>query len=446
MTATTKHKSATKRKLPFVTFQDNITDITSWWCWAILQNRDLSLFEEFEGVLQCLSQTSPNIPKNSPLGIRLHCLVPWQELLKELYTEGLGIGKKKFERIQDTLVLLRQRNFPETPAAQEYKEVLRMVQTHSVLSKLHKYLSGDDALNDRNKTSDDKLDECEAKWRTIYLDVDHIPQSLKDLVDKTWDRKTRKAHIKHIVSSSSSILTYKMLRNKMQKLLLRWFEHEIEGDVPELLEKGYRGIGFGNIPYNNKNSLPKNIISNIPDAVDEKIAEIKQSPVEPPKKKSLERKSQSKLPTDSSESDLIDYVKKVEENLLEMKRKYKNSTMEGASLSVPAGESSFSLNKRPKQDHIVEKERHNVENGRHNFDGSYSISKPSQWDSDTSEVENNIIRWSKEEDISLENGIQRYGFGNWKAIIKSSGEIFASKNKTDLSDRAKILIGQGKII
>ena len=120
--------------------------------------------------------------------------------------------------------------------------------------------------------------------------------------------------------------------------------------------------------------------------------------------------------------------------------------MEGASLSVPAGESSFSLNKRPKQDHIVEKERHNVENGRHNFDGSYSISKPSQWDSDTSEVENNIIRWSKEEDISLENGIQRYGFGNWKAIIKSSGEIFASKNKTDLSDRAKILIGQGKII
>ena len=198
-TTTTNHKSATKRKLPFVTFQDNITDITSWWCWAILQNRDLSLFEEFEGVLQCLSQTSPNIPKNSPLGIRLHCLVPWQELLKELYTEGLGIGKKKFERIQDTLVLLRQRNFPETPAEQEYKEVLRMVQTHSVLSKLHKYLSGDDALNDRNKTSDDKLDECEAKWRTIYLDVDHIPQSLKDLVDKTkGDCKTRKAHIKHL--------------------------------------------------------------------------------------------------------------------------------------------------------------------------------------------------------------------------------------------------------
>jgi hypothetical protein len=452
MTTTTNHKSATKRKLPFVTFQNNISDITSWWCCAILKNHDLSLFEEFEGVLQCLSQTSPNIPKNSPLGIRLHCVVPWQELLKELYTEGFGIGKKKFERIQDTLVLLRQRNFPETSAEQEYKEVLMMVQTHSVLSKLYKYLSGDDdaALDDKNKTSDDILDECEAKWRTIYLDVDHIPQSLKDLVDKTngWDCKTRKAHIKHIVSSSGSILKYKILRNKMQKLLLRWFEHEIEGDVPELLEKGYRGIGFGKISSDNNRSLSKNIISNIdPDAVDKKIAEIKKSPVESPKKKSLNRNSESKLPKDSSHSDSSGVDEKKEVELLEMKRKRKNiprsSMMEGASLSVPAGESSFSPNKKH---HIVKKGRHNVEKGRHNFDGSYSISKPSRWDSDSSEVENNIIRWSKEEDIALENGIQRYGFGNWKAIIKSSGEIFASKNKTDLKDRAKILIGQGKII
>jgi hypothetical protein len=459
MTTPTNHKSATKRKLPFVTFQATITDITSWWCILLLKNHDLSLFEEFEGVLQCLSQTSSNIPKKSPLGIRLHCLVPWQELLKQLYTDGFGIGKKKFERIQDTLVLLRQRNFPETPAEQEYKEVLMMVQTHSVLSKLHKYLSGDDAValnDDKNKTSDDILDECEAKWRTIYLDVDHIPQSLKDLVDKTngWGCKTRKAHIKHIVSSSGSILTYKILRNKMQKLLLRWFEHEIEGDVPELLEKGYRGIGFGDIS-SNKHSLSKNITSSSsinPDAVDEKIAEIK-SPVEPPpkeKEKSLKVKSESKLPKDSSHSDFsCDDEKEEEVELLEMKRKRKkiskSSMIEGESLSMPASESSFSpKNKRSK--HTVKQESHNIEKGRHNFDGSYSISKPSQWDSDSSEVENNIIRWSKEEDIVLENGIQRYGFGNWKAIIKSSGEIFASKNKTDLSDRAKILIGQGKII
>jgi len=414
MTTITRKSSASKRnKFPSLTFQDSMIDVASWWCYAILKNHDLKLFDELEGVLGCLSP----IPQNSPLSLRLRCLVPWQELLEQLYTEGITIGKKIFERIQDALVLLHQRSFPQTTATteNEYKEVLIMVQTHSILSNLYKYLTG------KNSSSDDEtfcivLDKCEAQLKSIYVDVDHIPQLLKDLVDKTndLDCRSRKDLVINIVSASDSILRYKVLQNSVQKLLLRWFEHDIESDIPDLLKKRYRGIGFSDASSNE--SSPKNSTGEInptnEDNNNDKITATTESIVE--QRKSLKRKLKKNVNSNETswvDSDSSDVYKSEEENEFlkikcKRKKKLKSSEklgsrqrrqMEELSLSMPAGESSFSSNKRLKSFANKGRIRSVVDN---NVDRSFSMSKQSQWDSDSSDVKDSN-QWSKREDEGM---------------------------------------------
>jgi len=236
---------------PPLTFKAVIHDVASWWCYAILKRGDLKLFDELDNILDSLPGP---ILASSPLSNRLRCLVPWHELLKQLYTPGCSVGEKQFETIQDKLLLLHRGFFSKTAAKEEFNDVLRMIQTHTVLSKLYNYFSKcDDAQNDQETTTNEILNQCDAEWESIYLESDDVPPSLLDLVDKTngWDFEDRRDHILQIVSFPDSALTYKRLKKKMQSLLFRWFEHEIieSGEtgarVPELLGKRYRGIGYG---------------------------------------------------------------------------------------------------------------------------------------------------------------------------------------------------------
>ena len=233
-----------------LTFKAVIHDVASWWCYATLKQGDLRLFDELDDILDSLPRP---FLASSPLSIRLRCLVPWHELLKQLYTPGCTVGEKRFETIQDKLLLLHQGFFSKTPAREEFNDVLRMVQTHSVLSKLYNYFSKSNGTdNDQEDATDNILDQCNAEWESIYLESDGVPPSLLDLVDKCngWDFEDRRDHILQIVSFPDSALTYKRLKKKMQSLLLHWFEHEIINSdetrerVPELLGKRYRGIGY----------------------------------------------------------------------------------------------------------------------------------------------------------------------------------------------------------
>jgi len=243
----------TPSPLPSLTFRAVSYDLASWWCYAILRHRDLKLFDELDNVLNTLP--GPFFA-SSPLSIRLRCLVPWQELLKQLDTPGFSVGEKQFETIQDKLLLLHQGFFSKTPAREEFNHVLRMIQTHSVLSKLYIYFSESDSSvhNDQEDATNKIMDQCNAEWERIYLESDGVPSTLLDLVDKTngWDFEARRDHIVEIVSFPDSALTYERLKNKMQSLLLRWFKNEIidanenSRIVPELLGKRYRGIGYGN--------------------------------------------------------------------------------------------------------------------------------------------------------------------------------------------------------
>jgi len=234
-----------------LTFKTVIQDVASWWCYAILKSGELKLFDELDEILDSLPGP---FAASSSLSIRLRCLVPWHELLKQLYTPGCTVGEKQFETVQDKLLLLHQGFFSKTTAGEEFNNALRMIQTHSVLSKLYNHLSQiDDAPNDQQNATNKILDQCNAEWESIYLGSNGVPPSLLDLVDKNngWDFEDRRDHIIQIVSFRDSPLTYKRLKKKMQTLLLHWFEHEIvDSDesgakVPELLEKRYRGIGYG---------------------------------------------------------------------------------------------------------------------------------------------------------------------------------------------------------
>ena len=237
-----------------LTFETVIQDVASWWCYAILKQGDLNLFDELDDILDSLPGP---FPAASPLSIRLRCLVPWQELLKQLHTPGCSVGEKRFETIQDKLILLHQGFFSKTYGKEEFNEVLKMVQTHAVLSKLYCYFSKSDGAHTEQTNATNKLlDQSNADWESIYLESDGVPPSLLDLVDKSngWDHEDRRDHILQIVSFPDSVLTYKQLKEKMQSLLLHWFEIEIHDSneaVPELLRKRYRGIGYGgeeNVP------------------------------------------------------------------------------------------------------------------------------------------------------------------------------------------------------
>ncbi|KAJ0095969.1 hypothetical protein Patl1_16096 [Pistacia atlantica] len=44
-------------------------------------------------------------------------------------------------------------------------------------------------------------------------------------------------------------------------------------------------------------------------------------------------------------------------------------------------------------------------------------------------------RWSLEEEEALRNGVQKYGTGNWKVILKSDPDAFAERTEVDLKDK-----------
>mmetsp|Transcript_726 Transcript_726/g.1744 ORF Transcript_726/g.1744 Transcript_726/m.1744 type:complete len:550 (-) Transcript_726:2695-4344(-) len=247
-------------------------DLASWWCYTVLSGRNRRLPDEFGSILQFLAP----IPSHSPLSIRLRCLVLWQDLLAQIDTPEDGTGRKRFEIILDRLILLRKDFFSESPNEDEYDEVLRMVQTHKILSEMFKRFGkiSKIAKTGRRKRGDTNghftnamLDQYNDAIKNIYIGSDDkIPASLVNLVNKYngWDAEDRIDHITQIVTSQMSTLGYGRLKNKLQSLLLRWFEYEIEdtscetgvAKIPELLAIRYRGIGFGSRSKDDKGKSP----------------------------------------------------------------------------------------------------------------------------------------------------------------------------------------------
>ena len=522
---------ARKETVPsLLTFKAIIVDVASWWCYAILKRGDLKLFDELDSILESL----PPIPAGSPLSTRLRCLVPWQELLKQLYTPGCTVGKKTFDEIQDKFVLLQASFNSRTRSRtnKEYNDILRMLQTHSVLSKLYNYLAkgdededeDDDDFDDEHTTTNTNtntntiLDECDYQWRYIYLDIHQIPPSLLCLVNKNngWDCEDRRDHIIQIVSFKDSALTYKRLKNKMQSLLLRWFEDEIDdgGMVPELLEKRYRGIGFGDnaqqtthpamaildaaaaaaAAASNENTRhldaaaeddSNSIVMRFPivqrqkSRVDQNKSTVKQQRVSSNNNNNNNnnnRKSSRSLESvldfnseDESESESPDFdpekkVKRVKlqrerrkrfkifsqqqqhqistaqrlEELLSMQpvgELYDSSTRRTTTTTTPTTTSRGQ--KRRRQDRSYHINPRHVRAKRPTFSSSNS-------NSDSIDSEQNI-RWTKEEDNALINGIERYGYGNWPPIFKSERLILNKKGQSEMRDRANTLMGQGII-
>eukprot|EP00536_Pseudo-nitzschia_multiseries_P010689 jgi/Psemu1/307514/fgenesh1_kg.335_\ len=188
-----------------VTHKAIMIDLASWWCYTVLTGRNVRLPDEFGCVIQFLAPIS----WQSPLSIRLRCLVIWQDLLAQIDTPGYDPGKKRFESILDRLILLRKNFFPESPSEDKYNEVLRMIQTHKILSEMFncfekmvksgKNKRGDTKDNSMNAT----LDHCNDTLKNIYTGSnDKIPTWLTNLVNKRngWNAEDRVDHITKIVT------------------------------------------------------------------------------------------------------------------------------------------------------------------------------------------------------------------------------------------------------
>lgn len=468
-----------------LTFKSVIHDVASWWCYAILKHGDLRLFDELDDILDSLP--GPFLA-SSPLCIRLRCLVPWQELLKQLYTPGYSVGEKQFETIQDKLLLLHQGFFAKTPAREEFTDVLRMVQTHSVLSKLYNYLSKSNGTkNEQENATNRILDQCNAEWESIYVGSDTVPSSLLDLVDKTngWDFEDRRDHILQIVSFPDSALTYKRLKKKMQSLLLRWFENEIiDSDetgakVPELLRNRFRGIGFGNEGNMLIDAMSKNDTSRL----QESASIVVQSPVQEQQEQQTREEPQKSQADDavpstqpgqvsntkrnpdfeqvqassgweSSDDDWSDCDPEEEPRPSEMRREQKNrfrhfskehristgQQMEKL-LTMPVGEPSYS--EASPQRKVTRGRKRRRLNGRDDPRSTFvPTNTNSHSDFDDSDDEDDI-KWTQQEDDALRNGIKCNGYGNWMVILKDEKRILGSKNEDELRNRANVLLAHG---
>lgn len=470
-----------------LTFKDVIHDVASWWCYAILKTGDLKLFDELDTILESLPVP---FPVSSPLSIRLRCLVPWQEFLLQLYTPGRSVGEKKFETVQDKLLLLHQGFFPKSPAKKEFSDVLRMVQTHSVLSKLYNYFSkGEGAHNDQEHLTNKILEQCNAEWESIYLESDSIPASLLDLTDKTngWDFEDRRDHILQIVSFPDSPLTYQRLKKKMQSLLLFWFEREIyDSDeaikrVPELLRKRYRGIGYGDkesasidtddvstISHRSARTLQETIVVTSPIAQNQQNfnssqmvtgRQQRQQPV------SKEKRNQQAIPAMES-TDVGDcFDKDPEEELrkLKLRRQRKKRFLHFSQeqkvatgrqmeelLSMPVGEPSYS-EASPRKKKVTRRKRRRRNDStsiiattrvgsKNERARSKNLSTSSSSGNDFSDNDEEAILWTQEEDEALINGIKWNGYGNWGVILKKEKRLLGSKDEKKLGDRANQLL------
>lgn len=486
-----------------LTFKTVIQDVASWWCYAILKKGDLKLFDELDEILDSLPGP---LPASSSLSIRLRCLVPWHELLKQLYTPRCTLGEKQFETVQDKLLLLHQGFFSKTAAAEEFNTVLRMIQTHTVLSRLYKYLSKiEDAQNDQRNATIRVLDQCNAEWESIYLEANGVPPSLLDLVDKNngWDFEDRRDHIVQIVSFPESALTYQGLKKKMQTLLLHWFEHEIDDSdencpkVPELLGKRYRGIGYGgdNSVENDATKIFENgEITRADPKVDAEENSRgatypsvlrKQSRTKRPEKNTkkqrkgngLNNEDKNGLVYDSDNlSDWSDFDPDEELRRLKLNRErqkklrfQKGRQMEEELVSMPVGEPSYSsperkgflgrsrgrLNDRDNRGHsadvpssaLSKRRKRTREQSEKTFDPKSLVTKHNNWDTDDSSGSDfgdsdDGAPWAREEDEALNNGIQCNGYGNWVAILHQEKRFLGSRNEDELRKRANILMGR----
>ena len=386
--------------LSSITYKETIVEFVSWWCYAVLKHRNLSLFNELQCVLNCCHRVSSSvtIQPNSSLSFQLRCLVPWHELLIQLYTEGVSVSKKRFDRVQDSLVLLHERLFAKTGATEpKYVHLVESLQTHSVLSKLYKYLSDGATDDDDSKTTDSILKKCNERWKMIYLNEDRIPQSLMDLVDtgNGWNKNKRKDCIVQIVSAKDSTLRYRRLMDTMQSLLLRWFENEIKiGDnshkdarVSELLKIRYRGIGFGaDVVADFDATFASNSISNNNNIT----AQEKKDSVEEQQQEVHQRSKRMKTLTRKSNTSLDDPYHS-NENLEDMKQQKGSSRKKRSRSAWSASEKSL-----VSQNDMSESTLSSNISKRSSL---YSTSNLNEWDSDASEDEIGFInRWTDRED------------------------------------------------
>ena len=489
---TTEDTSSPSPPLPPLTFKSVIQDVASWWCYAILKHGDLRLFDELDRVLDSLP--GPFLA-SSPLSIRLRCLVPWHELLKQLYTPGCSLGEKKFESIQDKLLLLHQGFFFKNTNTEEFNDVLRMIQTHTILSKLYNFFSQIDGDCDgQDDTTNKILEQCNGEWKNIYLESDSVPSSLLDLVDKTngWDFEDRRDHILQIVSFPDSPLTYKRLKRKIQSLLLGWFENEISdfdetgARVPELLGKRYRDIGYGeieDISHDNikatKSLRKRSSTRNFPAspianqlllehkksrASQTSFAKQQQVSKNARKRRSLERAEQTNIMHESSDiDDWFEFHPDDEPKRLKPHRERKNKFLDFSHeqiistgrrmeelLSMPVGEPSYSEASPKRRTNSSQKPKRQAKNVEHhlclatarlrsNKEEIFSSSSTSSR-SEISNFNEENRRWTQEEDDALKNGIKWNGYGNWIVIRKEQKLVLGSRDENELRKRANKLL------
>jgi hypothetical protein len=256
-TTLSPHDTSLSPAATSIAFPDTMLDLANWWCHYILQNNKLELFDELSEVLEFLAP----IQEGSPLSIRLHCLVVWQELLKQT-TPKIAIAansdnaatttiqpppleSRTFEAVQDKLVLLHTKYFQhDTAALQEYHEVVRMLRVHHELSILYGKLMED---GDNLEKVNIALDQALKKGRDdIYFGDNHqIPLELQEIVVKENGLSTEKRMqgIVDIFHDKESELAVKWLLLKTQMVLLHWCECKIPGGTPELVQRKFRGIG-----------------------------------------------------------------------------------------------------------------------------------------------------------------------------------------------------------
>jgi hypothetical protein len=255
---TANHSS---QQVSTVTGHDTMVDLANWWCHYILQNSKLELFDEFSEVLQFLAP----IREGSPLSIRLHCLVVWQELLTQVtprisvstnsYDEDHDhtttptpppLESRTFEAVQDNLVLLHTKYFrQDTAVQQEYLEVLRMVRVHQELSILYGKLKNEDDNPENVKAA---LDQALQKGRDdiFFYDSHRILPALQDIVmsENGFTTEKRMNGIVDVLNNDESGLAVNWLLLKTQMVLLHWCERRIPGGTPVLVKSKFRGVGI----------------------------------------------------------------------------------------------------------------------------------------------------------------------------------------------------------